>query len=174
MEYTQQLLLLTQQRSTWPWPISLYVEECILWNMWVKNYSCLAKLAVYFSMINPYPSLSTAVAIPADAVSLIFLLYSKYLSNVVGFWLGVTFYGALLLSGLCGPLGLCTCAFWPHDIHNRFYETNDYLTFPTFWPPKLFPSAPVQRMLPLGFSLHSSHIRRTSLGDCEARSEMLT
>lgn len=64
--------------------------------------------------------------------------------------------------------------FWPHDIRNRFYENKLYLTFLTFSLPKLFPSAPMRKTLPLGFSLHSSHIRRASLGGCEARSEMLT
>ena len=53
--------------------------------------------AQYFTMINPHPSLFTAAAVAeVNVVSLIFLLCSRRFSNVVGLWLGMTFYGALL------------------------------------------------------------------------------
>lgn len=121
-------------------------------------------------MINPYPSLTAA------AVSLIFLFCSRRLSNVAGFWLGVTFYVALM-----PPIRLLWACWFEHICRHP-----DPMTFridsmrtslsdlSSILDTKLFPSAWVWRILPCGFGLHSSHIRRTSLGECEARSEMLT
>lgn len=147
--------------------------------MWVERYSCLAEFAVsfaqYFTMINPHPSLSAAAA-ATDAVSLIFLLYSRRLSNVVGFRLGVTFYGALL-----PPIRLLWTCWFVHMCRHSdpvtsrrdsmrttvsdLFDVLDTQTLSSAW---------VRRMLPGGFGLHSSHIRRNSLGEREARSEMLT
>lgn len=179
MGYTQQLLLLTQQRSTWPWPISLYFEECTLWHMWVKKYSCLAELAVffaqYFTMINPYPLLSTVAAAPRP----LSVSYFSSIANTSQMWLDSgwvwPFMGhRCLLLGFCRPVGLCTCTDILTQWHPEKILWQLYVIFPIFWTPRLFPSARVRRKLPLGFRLHSSHIRRTSLGEREARSEMLT
>lgn len=125
-------------------------------------------------MINPHPSLSAAAA--TNAVSLIFLLYSRCLSNVVGFWLGVTFYGALLppirLLWACRSVHMCrhsdpvTSRIDPmRTTVSDLFNILDTQTLSSAW---------VRRMLPGGFGLHSSHIRRNSLGECEARSKMLT
>lgn len=108
--------------------------------MWVEKYSCLEECAVsfaqYFTMINPHPSLSAAAA--TNAVSLIFLLYSRRLSNVVGFWLGVTFYGALLppirLLWACWFVHMCRHSD-PLTLQNRFYENNCIWPFQHFGHP---------------------------------------
>lgn len=146
--------------------------------MWVEKYSCLAEFAVsfaqYFTLINPHPSLSAAAA--TNAVSLIFLLYSRRLSNVVGSWLGVTFYGALL-----PPLRLLWACRFVHMCRHSDPVTSRIDSMRTtvsdlfnILDTQTLSSARVRRMLPGGFGLRSSHIRRNGLGEREARSEMLT
>ena len=149
--------------------------------MWVEKYSCLAESAVssaqYFTMINPHPSLFTAAATAEDdAVSLIFLLYSRRFSNVVGFWLGMTCYGALL-----PPIRLLWACWFVHMCRHSDpmtsgidSENNCIWPFQYFGHPNSSQGHGCEECFPCGFGLHSSHIRRTSLGECEARSDMLT